>query len=173
MGIGSFFSKLKGKEEKVVINEGKVEFTSPVSGTRIALEEVNDPAFAGKMLGDGYAVRPDKNQAVVAPCDGEISSMFATDHAFSITTKEGLEVLIHIGIDTVSLEGRGFKHIKDAGDIVKKGTPIIEVDFEYINENAPSSDVIVVITNMDKVKNMELTTNTNVDVNEHILDVNC
>lgn len=127
---------------------------SPFEGEIIDISEVNDPVFSGKMLGDGAAVKP-INSTAVAPCDGTVSNIFPTNHAFGITTKEGLEILVHIGLDTVSLNGDPFKRLADVGSKVKKGTPIIEVDFDKIKEAGKDTITAVVITNMEKVSSVK------------------
>lgn len=134
-------------------NNNNINIKSPFEGELIDITKVNDHMFSSKMLGDGVAVRPSNNKAV-APCDGEITQIFPTNHAFGITTKEGLEILVHIGIDTVELKGEGFKRILEPGTLVKKGDPIIEVDLEYIKSNGKESITPIIITNMDKVENI-------------------
>lgn len=134
-------------------NNNNINIKSPFEGELIDITKVNDHMFSSKMLGDGVAVRPSNNKAV-APCDGEITQIFPTNHAFGITTKEGLEILVHIGIDTVELKGEGFERILEPGTLVKKGDPIIEVDLEYIKSNGKDSITPIIITNMDKVENI-------------------
>ncbi|WP_432403552.1 PTS sugar transporter subunit IIA [Wukongibacter sp. M2B1] len=126
---------------------------APFEGEIVDITTVRDAMFSQKLLGDGVAVIPSNNRAV-APCDGKISSIFPTNHAFGIITKEGLEILVHIGIDTVTLKGKGFKRIKEAGTIVKKGETIIEIDIDYIKSMGKDTITPLVITNMEKVENM-------------------
>ncbi|QXM06265.1 PTS sugar transporter subunit IIA [Crassaminicella indica] len=139
----SFFSKNK-----------EIILQAPFQGKIVDIEEVSDPVFSSKMLGDGIAIRPSSNIAV-APCDGKITQIFATNHAFGITTKEGLEILVHIGIDTVNLKGKGFTRLVEVGTDVKKGTAIIEVDLDYIEKSGKDTITPIVITNMDKVESIE------------------
>ncbi|SHK08167.1 PTS sugar transporter subunit IIA [Tepidibacter formicigenes] len=127
---------------------------APFDGEIVDITKVNDEAFSSKMLGDGVAVIPSNNIAV-APCDGTITQIFPTNHAFGITTKEGIEILVHIGIDTVSLKGEGFKRLIEVGSKVKKGTPIIEVDLEYIKKYEKDTITPIIITNMDNVESMD------------------
>lgn len=127
---------------------------TPFDGDIVDITEVNDVAFSNKMVGDGFAVIPENNIAV-APCDGRITTIFPTNHALGITTKEGLEVLVHIGIDTVKMKGKGFKRLVEVGSNVKKGKEIIEIDLEYIKSSGMDTITSVVITNMDKVESMD------------------
>ncbi|MCT4509451.1 MAG: PTS glucose transporter subunit IIA [Tepidibacter sp.] len=140
------FNFFKNSKEQITIK-------SPFEGEIVDITKVNDHMFSSKMLGDGVAVIPSNNKAV-APCDGEITQIFPTNHAFGITTKEGLEILVHIGIDTVELKGEGFKRILEAGTWVKKGDAIVEVDLEYIKNNGKDTITPIIITNMDKIESM-------------------
>lgn len=121
---------------------------APVTGETIALENVPDKMFAGKLMGEGIGFRFDGN-IVCAPCDGEISMIANTLHAFGITTTNGAEILVHIGLDTVELNGKGFKVISEAGKKVKKGTPIIEIDREFMEQNNINLITPMIITNSD------------------------
>ena len=104
---------------------------SPADGDVVALSEVSDEVFSQKMAGDGIAIMPRSN-TFVAPVAGTITKIFSTNHAFSIKTKSGLEVMVHIGLDTVSLNGEGFKRLAQEGDKVSVGKPIISADLEFI-----------------------------------------
>ncbi|MCT4604555.1 MAG: PTS glucose transporter subunit IIA [Marinisporobacter sp.] len=148
----SFFSKNK-----------EIILKAPFEGEIVDIEEVSDPVFSSKMLGDGVAIKPTSNRAV-APCDGEITQIFPTNHAFGITTKEGLEILVHIGIDTVNLKGEGFKRLVEVGTNVKKGTEIIEVDLDYINQSGKDSITPIVITNMDQVERIDKNLNNREEI---------
>jgi multiphosphoryl transfer protein len=123
---------------------------APINGEIINIESVVDPVFAEKMLGDGIAIRPDRLlQIVYSPCDGVVETLHgASNHAIAIKNHVGDEILIHIGIDTVKLKGKGFKPFVEVGNNIKKGDKLIEVDFPYIMDNATSADVIMVVTNM-------------------------
>ena len=131
-----------------------LELTSPIDGDVIDITEVPDDVFAQKMLGDGLAVKPSSN-IVVAPCDGKIMQVFPTKHAIGIETKSGIEILLHIGLETVALKGKGFQILISEGDTVKKGEKLVELDLDYIKENAKSLTTPIVITNMDKVEKIE------------------
>ncbi|SHI20683.1 PTS sugar transporter subunit IIA [Clostridium intestinale] len=121
---------------------------APVTGEIIALENVPDKMFADKLMGEGIGFRFDGN-TVCAPCDGEISMIASTLHAFGITTTNGAEILVHIGLDTVELNGKGFKVISEAGKKVKKGTPVIEIDRGFMEQNNINLITPMIITNSD------------------------
>ncbi|MBC8589046.1 PTS sugar transporter subunit IIA [Paratissierella segnis] len=131
--------------------EINVKLLAPMTGEIIELEDVPDEVFASKMIGDGLAIKPSDNE-ILSPCDGKIVQIFPTKHAIGIETNEGLEILIHIGIDTVVLNGNGFKSFVSQGDRVYCGDKLLEVDLDYINKNAKSTITPILITNMDKVK---------------------
>lgn len=141
----------------------EVVLKTPFEGEIIDISEVNDPVFSEKMLGDGAAVKP-RNSTAVAPCDGKLTQIFPTKHAFGITTKEGLEILVHIGLDTVTLKGEPFKSLVEEGIQVEKGTPIIEVDFHRIKELGKDTITAIVVTNMEKVKSIEKDLNNTEEV---------
>ncbi|MGB2579976.1 phosphoenolpyruvate-protein phosphotransferase [Elusimicrobium simillimum] len=123
-----------------------LEIFAPVTGKVTPIEQVPDPAFSEKMLGDGIAIDPEAG-VIVAPFDGTISSLNENLHAISVTSAGGAEILIHIGVETVALKGKGFKAFVKQGDTVKKGDKMLEVDFDFIGANAPSKLVIVIVTN--------------------------
>lgn len=132
-----------------------LDIVSPMTGEIVTLEQVPDQVFSGRMIGDGAAIAPAKG-TVVAPCSGKLSQIFPTNHAIGIETKEGLEILIHIGIDTVELKGEGFKRLLEPGVQVEAGTPIIEVDLELLKKNEKALSTPVVITNMDLVDKIDV-----------------
>ncbi|WP_410498282.1 glucose PTS transporter subunit IIA [Chitinibacter sp. S2-10] len=105
-------------------------------------------AFASKAVGDGLAILPTANQ-VVAPCDGQLLKIFNTNHAFAMITSDGVELIVHIGIDTVRLGGQGFKRLAEPGSDIKAGEPVLELDLEYLGANAKSVISPVVVTNAD------------------------
>ena len=140
------FGFFKNKKNKEVTNDAKL--VAAVSGKVLPLSEVPDPVFAQKMAGDGIAINP-TGDVVVAPADGELSLVFNTKHAFAMTLDNGAELLVHIGVDTVSLEGQGFEQLAEAGTKVKAGTPIIKIDREFIKSKGLSLMTPVLITNPD------------------------
>ena len=148
----NFFKKKSNKEIKLV---------APITGKTIDLSAVPDKVFAEKLAGDGIAINPTGN-VIVAPADGELTLVFKTMHAFAITLSNGAELLIHIGIDTVSLNGEGFKQLVEAGTTVKAGTPIIKIDRDFILSKGLSLITPLLITNMDIVKELKADIDNNV-----------
>ncbi len=127
-----------------------------VSGNVIPITEVQDEVFSQKMMGDGYAIQP-KDGNIYAPTDGEITQAFKTKHALVFRTANGIELLLHVGLDTVELKGDGLTiHVTD-GQKVKAGDPLITADFDHIREQGKGTDVIVVLMNPDKISNFEVT----------------
>lgn len=120
---------------------------APISGKVVDITEISDPVFAQKMVGDGIAIMPTKGD-VVAPIDGEITNFFETGHAFSISNGE-TELLIHVGMDTVELKGEGFTKLKNTGDRVKKGEPVLKVDLDKIITLGKLTDSPVVVMDSD------------------------
>ena len=122
-------------------------FYSPFTGTAFPITEARDPAFAEKMMGDGYLVEPE-NGDVFAPEDGRVVFVFPAKHAVGMKTDDGIEYLIHIGIDTVKLDGKGFEVFVKDGDTVKKGDRLMRVDLEYVRKHAVSDQCLVVFTGL-------------------------
>lgn len=127
---------------------------APVDGKCIDITEVSDATFASKMMGDGIAIIPTSN-VIKAPCNGTISMIFHTGHAFGMKADNGLEILIHIGIETVNLNGKGFKALKKNGDKVKKGESIIEIDLEEIKKDYDPSTMLI-ITNQKPIQKLKV-----------------
>ncbi|MBN4062695.1 PTS glucose transporter subunit IIA [Alkaliphilus transvaalensis] len=125
-----------------------------MSGEIINIKNVPDKVFSKKMIGDGIAIKPN-NGIVVSPCDGKIVTLFPTNHAIGIETEEGLQILIHLGIDTVELKGEGFKSYVHKGDYVKAGDKILEVDLDYCEKKGKSTISPIIITNMEIVEGIE------------------
>ncbi|MGP3049420.1 N-acetylglucosamine-specific PTS transporter subunit IIBC [Serratia ureilytica] len=137
---------------QAVPNAPKAAFETllaPVTGEVVALDQVPDEAFASKAVGDGLAIRP-TDKIVVAPADGTVVKIFNTNHAFCLETDKGAEIVVHMGIDTVALEGQGFKRLVEEGAEVKAGQPILELDLDYLNANARSMISPVVVSNSDE-----------------------
>lgn len=143
---------------------------APLTGDIVPIEEVPDPVFADKVVGDGIAINP-TGSVMVAPCDGEIGKIFETNHAFSMETPTGVELFVHFGIDTVELKGEGFKRIASEGQQVSVGDPVIEVDLDFLKENAKSIITPVVISNMDDVASLEKSSGSVVQGNDKLLVV--
>lgn len=129
----NFFKK---KDEKVV---------APVSGKCISIDQVNDEVFSSKAMGDGFAIIPN-DHVIVSPVDGEIVLIANTKHAFGLKTKAGIEILVHIGLDTVALEGKGFTVHAKQGMKVKAGEPIIEFDQSYMKEQSIDMTTMIIFT---------------------------
>ncbi|MDQ0200655.1 PTS sugar transporter subunit IIA [Neobacillus ginsengisoli] len=126
-----------------------LQIYTPVNGEIIPLEKVPDPVFSEKMIGEGVAIIPAKGN-ICAPVEGTIIQIAPTRHAIGILAKDGTEILIHIGLETVALKGEGFKTAVSMGDKVLIGQLLIEVDWEYISTNAKSTVTPIVITNSQK-----------------------
>ena len=123
-----------------------IKVFAPVAGRLRKMEDVPDPVFAKKVLGDGFAVEP-LNGNIAAPVAGEIALLAETLHAFAIRSDEGLEVLVHIGIDTVKLKGQGFSSTMSTGDTVAAGDVVVTVDLDIVTPQVPSMMTPVIITN--------------------------
>ncbi|MEG0451582.1 MAG: PTS system trehalose-specific EIIBC component [Coprobacillus sp.] len=128
-----------------------INFISPIQGNVLKLEQVEDKVFSEGLMGEGYAVEIDKEE-VIAPFDGEIIMTFPTKHAYGIKRSDGVEVLIHLGIDTVELEGQGFESYVEVGDIVKQGDLIAKVDLDYIAKKGKSLVSPIIITSGQHVE---------------------
>ncbi len=129
---------------------------SPVKGKVVPLTEVRDETFASEMLGTTVAVEPSEGK-ITAPCDGQVSNIFETGHAVCLTTKAGGELLIHVGIDTVKLEGKGFTKKVSDGDMVHKGDVLIEADLEIIKAAGYPATTMVILTNPEDFSTVEKT----------------
>lgn len=140
------------KKEPVQLNE---TLYAVATGELIPISDVNDPVFSQKMMGDGFAVLPESG-AIYSPIVGEILSVFQTKHAVGMKMANGLEILLHMGIDTVELNGTPFDIKVSEGTKVSQETQIAAVDIEAIKSAGKATDMVVVITNMDKVKSFEL-----------------
>ena len=137
-----------GKVKKVLL--------SPFSGDAAPIAEASDEAFAGKMMGDGYIVRPEEGIAY-AQEDATVSFVFPSKHAVGLMGHDGTEYLLHIGVDTVNLNGEGFETFVKDGDRVKKGDKLIAFDIEYIREHAKSDECIIVFTNLQEGEEVRMT----------------
>lgn len=129
---------------------------SPFSGEAAPITEASDEAFAGKMMGDGYIIRPGEGMAY-APEDATVSFVFPSKHAVGLMADDGTEYLLHIGVDTVNLDGKGFETFVKDGDRVKKGDKLIAFDIEYIREHAKSDECVVVFTSLREGEEVRLT----------------
>ena len=148
-------SKKKNDNSK----NSELTLIAPGDGTLIPLANVPDPVFAEKMAGDGVAIDL-TGDVIVAPADGELSLVFKTKHAFALTLETGIELLVHIGLETVALNGEGFEQLVEAGTIVKAGTPIIKIDRSFIQSKGCSLITPILITNPDITKSITPVENT-------------
>jgi len=130
------------------------EIKSPADGQIVSLEKVNDEVFSQGMAGDGVALIP-MSDLFCAPIDGVVSKIFKTNHAYSIKSDKDLEVLVHIGLDTVALEGQGFERLVEEGAKVKAGDGIIKADMDYLRTHARDTITPVIISDDSDVKEIE------------------
>jgi glucose-specific phosphotransferase system IIBC component len=125
----------------------KDKVVSPVAGKIIPMSEVPDPVFSQKMMGDGFAVIPEDN-VIVSPIEGTVVNVFPTEHAIGLKTECGIEVIVHVGLDTVALKGEGFQVLVNEGDHVYKGQKLFMVDFDFLKEQGKNTMTIVAFTNL-------------------------
>ncbi|MDE9830116.1 PTS sugar transporter subunit IIA [Staphylococcus delphini] len=140
------FKKLFGKNEEA---NKEIQVYAPMTGEYVKIEDIPDPVFAQKMMGDGFGIRPTEGK-VVSPIAGVVDNVFPTKHAIGLKADNGLEVLVHIGLDTVQLNGEGFETLVNSGDTVKVGDPLVTFDVDYIDQHAKSIVSPVIITNTDQ-----------------------
>ncbi|PTE73220.1 PTS sugar transporter subunit IIA [Staphylococcus gallinarum] len=144
--------KLVGKNEEV--NKDS-EIFAPLTGEYVKIEDIPDPVFAQKMMGEGFGINPTEGE-VVSPIEGKIDNVFPTKHAIGLKADNGLELLVHIGLDTVQLDGEGFEILVESGDTVNVGDPILRFDLNYIKENAKSVISPIIITNSDNTTSVSI-----------------
>ena len=145
MGLFDIFKK----KEKTIVT-----IYSPMNGKVIELKEVPDEAFAQKMVGDGCAIEPDKG-IICSPIDGQLMNIFPTNHAIIFETIDGLEMIVHFGIDTVKLDGKGFQKLREPGPI-KIGDEIVKYNLDDIKDGVLSTRSPIIINNMEKVEKIEV-----------------
>ena len=166
-------TEVKEKDNKKETKENSnfkeiAKFSSPVKGIATLIEETPDEAFAGKMMGDGIMIMPEES-TVFAPCDGEVLFVFPSKHAVGIKTTDGFEILIHIGINTVELNGEGFEAFVASGDKVKKGDKLISFDIEYIKDKVPSMATPFIFTALNENQRVKLIKKGEVNALEDVL----
>lgn len=125
------------------------DFQMPIDGDIIELSEVPDEVFAKEMMGPGFGIMP-KGKTIHSPIDGKVVSIFPTNHAIGLETDTGVEVLIHVGLDTVKLNGKGFELLVENGQLIQRGDALLNIDLDYIKANAPSVVTPVIFTNVEK-----------------------
>ena len=152
------------------VEAATITISSPVTGVAAALETTPDEAFAGKMMGDGAAVTP-QEPYVRAPEDGTVVFVYETKHAVGFETDSGVSLLIHVGIDTVKLNGEGFEALVTNGQKVKKGEPMLKLDLEYLNEHAPSLVSPVVCTELEEGQKIHLLAEGNVKAGDPLFEI--
>lgn len=167
-------SKVKNgptNKELIATNDeiGELELFSPMKGLVKPISESEDGAFASKALGDGVAIDISSNQ-IFAPCDAKVETVFPTGHAIGLSTSNGINILIHAGIDTVNLEGKGFKSFVSEGDAVKKGDLIMEMDPQVIKEAGYSTQTMLVLMDVDESKTINVDQGQK-EVGDHIIRI--
>lgn len=160
----------KRNSDKSTTEESWLTITAPLAGKVIPISAVDDPVFAQCMVGDGIAIVPESDE-VLAPVSGTLTQVFPTGHAAGITTPEGLEILIHVGLDTVELKGEGFTILAQQGQQVVAGTPLLRFDLSKLQTTARSLQTPVIITNMAKVKELKKRDENQVAAGDWILKV--
>lgn len=156
--FGKLFGLKEKKREEVLV--------APLTGNVVNMEEVPDPVFSERMMGDGLAIVPTEGK-VVSPVNGEIIQFFPTKHAIGLKSEAGVEILIHVGLETVNMKGEGFEGHVQVGDKVKAGDLLISFDLNLIGEKAKSTITPIVITNGEAVEGMEIVTGKTVEKGSH------
>lgn len=141
---------------------------APVSGRTLTLAEVPDQVFAQKMAGDGIAIEAE-GDVVVAPADGKLTFIFRTNHAFGMTLDNGVEILVHVGIDTVTLNGEGFERLASEGTMLQSGDPVLSIHRKIVEKSGLSLITPVVITNPDKVVELQTGEQETVQVGQDVI----
>ena len=162
-----FLSKLFGKKEEQV---QELVINSYMKGKVVDITEVPDPVFAQKMMGDGFAIIPEEGK-LVSPVAGEIIQVFPTKHAFGIKSGD-IELLIHVGLETVAMKGEGFDVKVSAGDKIEVGQTLLTYDLELVKEKAKDIITPCVVTNMDAIESINvLKLNENVDFSQEVANL--
>lgn len=156
------------KEKSSIVKQ--TEIVSPIKGRVVKMENMKDAAFSSGVLGKGVAILPEEGK-VYAPVDAVVSAMFPTLHAIGLKTEEGVELLIHVGLDTVQLEGKGFEAMIKQGDLVKKGQLLVKFDKEFIEQQGFSTETPVLISNADDYLDIVETKSEKVNPGENLLTV--
>lgn len=159
---------VKKHNNKQAINANDILIQSPIEGKIIPLSEVSDPAFSSETLGKGIAIIPEKGE-VLAPFDGVVSALFKTNHAVGLTSDEGIELLIHIGLDTVKLDGKYFESFVKQGDHVKKGDLLLRFDISAILKEGYSLETPIVISNSNNYGDVIAQVKSEVHLNDDLL----
>ncbi|MGN0352932.1 MAG: PTS glucose transporter subunit IIA [Roseburia sp.] len=161
MAISDLFKKKEQIDDSLIY--------APVTGKVMKLADVQDEVFSSGAMGEGIAIEPSEGK-VYAPCNGEVSALFPTGHAIGITAKNGADILIHVGMDTVSLNGEGFKIKTKTGDKVKKGQLLIEFDIDLIKSKGYMITTPVVVTNSNEAAEFNIKSIDTADKDTIILE---
>lgn len=161
-------NKKENTEEESILKDETI--SCPVSGEMISIEDVNDQTFASKMIGDGIAIKPN-NGYVVSPIDGKVIMVAKTGHAIGVQSYSGAQILIHIGMDTVNMDGKGFAVHVEQGQTVARGDLLVQVDLKEIEKAGYDNIIPVVITNSDDYKSINVATCGIKEVNENIIEL--
>lgn len=145
------------------------QLMAPVDGTLVKIEDVSDEVFSTKVMGDGFAVKP-SSDIVVSPIAGEITNIFPTKHAISITSDNGIEILLHLGIDTVELNGEPFDVLVQQGQKVSAGDELVKIDRDMIKEKGKDDMVILVVPNNNDISFDPDISSRNVDTGELVTE---
>lgn len=145
MGFFDLFKKNKKDEKKILV--------APITGTVVSMESVPDETFASKMIGDGVAIEPEASGYMVAPMDG-IVDITPSLHAFTLEADDKVSIMVHLGVDTVKLNGKGFEQLVQSGTRVRRGDKIIKYDLDYLKANAPSVTSPVIVLESENYENI-------------------
>ncbi|SDK50917.1 PTS sugar transporter subunit IIA [Lacicoccus qingdaonensis] len=154
------FKNLFGKKDDSPV-DSTLEIKSPFNGKYVKLEDIPDPVFSEKMMGEGFGIEPSDGE-VVSPVEGEVMQVFPTNHAVGIKTANGIELLIHIGLETVAMEGEGFTGHVSEGDSVEAGDKLVTFDIDLVKKEANSTISPVIISNSDILKSFDIVETGNV-----------
>ncbi len=162
------FDKFTKKEVEVTF---PLSISATAEGDIVAMKDIPDQVFATGMVGPCIGIEP-SNGTVVAPCDGQILQLSDTKHAFGIQGIGGVQMLVHIGIDTVSMNGEGFEAMAKVGDKVKAGQPIIKMDVEKVKAAGHPTVVITIVSNANAFKEVTFTEANSVKVDDELIKIN-
>ncbi|TJX68883.1 PTS glucose transporter subunit IIA [Soehngenia saccharolytica] len=149
---------------------GEIIIKSPITGEIIGINEVPDKVFSGKLVGDGIGILP-QDSYVYSPVNGEIVQIAPQKYAIGFRTKENVEILIHLGIDTVKLKGKGFEVYASKNQRIKTGDKLIKVDWDFVSENAKSIISPIVITNMEAIKELKIIPDGRVNAGDDLFSI--
>ena len=170
--LNRLFKKQTGTPENEVttVTSGETKVLSPLKGNVIPLKDISDPVFSQELMGKGIAIEPTEGK-VVSPINGTVVMVFETNHAIGLKSDDGVEVLIHVGMDTVELKGKGFTaHVKN-GDKVSVGDLLTEFDMDLIKEAGYSLVTPIVVTNTADYQSIDPTTTESIECGDHLLAV--